>query len=136
MTCYPRLTSSKMARLSVPVLAMVFLAACGGGSGSGSAPPGPVEPVSFENAPRFASGPIGAACNIHRTRTTSSRKCGCIQAAANLTLTQEEQQRSVRFFAEPELLQRIKLSDTPANERFWYAWARFAETAEAMCDGL
>ena len=38
-----------------------------------------------------------------------------------------------RFFAEPEVLQRIKLSDTVEAERFWASWAAFAETAEQLC---
>jgi hypothetical protein len=50
-------------------------------------------------------------------------------------LSRSDQLKAVGFFEQPELLQRIKLSDTPENERFWYAWARFAETAERMCGG-
>ena len=89
-----------------------------------------------EATPRFASGPIGTACLIHNRNTAGEARCGCIQAAANLTLSQAEQQRSVRFFNEPELLQTIKLSDTPENERFWAVWAAFAETAEDLCKGI
>lgn len=90
--------------------------------------------VDTSSAPRFAQGPIAAACTVHNRRNANAERCGCIQAAANLTLSQAEQQRAVRFFAEPELLQTIKLSDTPANEEFWYRWERFAETAERMCN--
>jgi hypothetical protein len=85
---------------------------------------------------RFASGPIATACLIHDRRGASKARCGCVQAAANLTLSQAQQQRSSRFFNEPELLQAIKLSDTPENERFWAVWAAFAETAEELCKGV
>lgn len=57
-----------------------------------------------------------------------------MQAAANLTLSQAQQQRSVSFFNDPEALQAMKLSDTPQNERFWKNWAAFAETAEELCE--
>ena len=115
--------------------ALVFgLAACGGGAPNPA--PKPVNPASLEGVQRFATGPIGAACNIHNRRAASQARCGCVQAAADLTLTQSEQQRSARFFAEPELLQQVKLSDSPASERFWYAWAAFADTAEALCADL
>ncbi|MGD9293941.1 MAG: hypothetical protein PVI41_03580 [Roseobacter sp.] len=108
------------------------LSACGSTPPSGPAR-GDLGPVSIEGAPRFAQGPISTACTLSNRGGVSTQKCGCIQAAANLTLSREQQQRSTRFFSEPELLQSVKLSDTPANEKFWYDWARFAETAEALC---
>jgi hypothetical protein len=89
--------------------------------------------AALDAAPRFAEGPVGTACLIHNRGTADAQKCGCIQAAANLTLNQAEQQRATRFFAEPEVLQRIKLSDTAEAERFWASWASFAETAERLC---
>lgn len=126
--------SRYMGRRARPLGALalaVFLAACGG-----SREPAPriaVAEIDLQGANRFAEGPINTACTIHYRRTGKAQKCGCIQAAANRTLSQAQQQRAVRFFAEPELLQRIKLSDTPPDERFWEDWARFAETAEALC---
>ncbi|AVL53852.1 hypothetical protein CEP88_15415 [Roseobacter denitrificans] len=123
--------SSRVLRLGLAGALMLGLAACGGGGATPA--PKTLTPVSLEGAQRFATGPIGTACNIHNRRTASQARCGCVQAAANLTLTQAEQQRSARFFAEPELLQQVKLSDSPASERFWYAWAAFAQTAEVLC---
>ncbi len=127
----PRKTVFHRRALSAALLVLA-LSACG------SAPPtGPARaergPVSIEGAPRFAEGAISTACTLSRRGNASAQTCGCIQAAADLTLSQEQQQRSTRFFNEPELLQAVKLSDTPANEKFWYDWARFAETAEALC---
>lgn len=92
-----------------------------------------IAPANLENAPRFANGPIATACLIHDRRAANQTRCGCVQAAADLTLSQSEQQRAVRFFAEPELLQTIKQSDTPTNELFWDVWANFADTAEQLC---
>lgn len=123
-----------MLRLGLAGAVMLGLAACGGGGANTQ--PNTLTPVTLEGAQRFATGPIGAACNVHNRRTASKARCGCVQAAANLTLSQSEQQRSARFFAEPELLQQVKLSDSPASERFWYAWAAFAETAETLCADL
>ncbi|WP_227271684.1 hypothetical protein [Roseobacter weihaiensis] len=120
---------SRALRSGILVLGLSLVAACGGNDRTAEV----VLPASVENAPRFATGPIGAACLIHNRRVADQERCGCIQAAANLTLSQSDQQRAVRFFGEPELLQQIKLSDSPENERFWYAWAGFAETAETMC---
>lgn len=120
-------------RLVVTLCLVGGLAACGSARNQMSGSYKSSDAVSLEGAAKFANGPIGNACNAHNRRVANNARCGCIQAAANLTLSQEEQMRAVRFFGEPELLQAIKLSDTPPNERFWYAWARFADTAEELC---
>lgn len=117
-------------RLILTALMLTGLVGCGSGSSTGRLPP-----VSTEGAPRFAAGPINNACSTHAGRRSSAAHCGCIQAAANLTLDASDQRRAVRFFGDPEALQKVKLSDTPEDERFWYVWARFAETAEGMCKG-
>jgi hypothetical protein len=52
-----------------------------------------------------------------------------------MTLTQDDQMRSVRFFNEPELLQAIKASDSARNEEFWKRWTAFSAQAEGMCTG-
>ncbi|MEE4187077.1 MAG: hypothetical protein V2I76_01340 [Roseobacter sp.] len=122
----------RVARFSAVI---ALLAACGSAPPSPRGLSAPVGAVDLASVPRFAEGPVGTACTVHNRRVATAQKCGCIQAAANLTLSQQEQMRAVRFFAEPELLQEVKLSDTPANERFWETWARFADTAEALCGG-
>ncbi|MEM6564353.1 MAG: hypothetical protein AAF665_07910 [Pseudomonadota bacterium] len=114
------------------LLGLCLLTGCGGSSRD-PRDVTTISPAALENAPRFASGPIATACSVHNRGRPEAKQCGCIQSAANLTLSQQEQQRASRFFAEPELLQNIKLSDSPTNERFWYTWANFAETAEKMC---
>ena len=122
-----------MVRLLVFLSAAVFMSACGGtpepsnqGLQISQVPP---------NATRFATGPIGTACLIHDRAKASRARCGCIQAAADQTLSQSQQQRSVRYFSEPGLLQEVRQSDNPANERFWQAWKVFSGRAEALCQG-
>lgn len=109
------------------------LAACGGTERTPVRSTALPSSAILDATPRFAEGPVGTACLIHNRGTADAQKCGCIQAAANLTLSQAEQQRATRFFAEPEVLQRIKLSDTAEAERFWASWVAFAETAERLC---
>lgn len=121
-------------RCATLVVVCALLASCTGEPPASRSINPDLPAVDISSAPRFAQGPLATACNIHNRRTANAEQCGCIQAAANLTLSQAEQQRAVRFFSEPELLQSVKLSDTPENERFWYRWARFAETAERMCE--
>ena len=50
-----------------------------------------------------------------------------------MTLSADQQRQGADFFNDPEVLQRMKLSDSAANERFWDNWASFAETAETLC---
>lgn len=92
--------------------------------------------LELATATRFAQGPVSTACRTHNRQSADASRCGCIQAAADLTLSQSQQKRGARFFADPELLQQMKLSDTPQDERFWDTWARFAETAELLCEGI
>lgn len=113
------------------------LAACGDGAPRSAAPPPDIPPAEIgTSTPRFADGPIANACLQQDRRGASQARCGCVQAAADLTMSQSVQQRSVRFFNEPELLQAMKLSDTPENERYWAIWASFAETAEQLCKDI
>jgi len=119
------------ARAALLALAVGTLVACAGSpplSKTRSGAPATLVPVQ-----KFAQGPISTACNANNRRSANRQTCGCIQAAANLTLAPGQQRRGAKFFDDPEVLQSMKLSDTPANERFWDDWARFADTAEAMC---
>jgi len=134
MTACPFSSSNRFAKHTILAVALLGLTACGGGTRETPAPDVTTAQIDLASAPRFAQGPVGTACKIHNRDVATARVCGCIQAAADMTLSQSQQQRAVRFFAEPELLQQMKLSDTPANERFWKSWARFAETAELLCE--
>jgi hypothetical protein len=124
-----------MHRLALPLAMAAALAACGGGNRSQPSPGNDLPSVDTDGVARFASGPILTACTRQPINAATRARCGCVQAAANLTLSASDQQRGARFFEDPEVLQAMKLSDTPANERFWDRWERFAETAESMCRG-
>lgn len=127
------ITRKPALRLPLLGVAFVALAACSGSAPSPASKANSGTPGSLVAVQKFAQGPISTACNANNRRSANRQTCGCIQAAANLTLSNSQQRRGAAFFNDPEVLQEMKLSDTPANERFWDDWARFAETAEAMC---
>lgn len=85
---------------------------------------------------RSASGPIASACLVSGRRDASPALCGCVQAAANLTLSPDDQRRSSRYFSEPDLLQEVKVSDSVKNEAFWDRWIAFRDRANSMCTGV
>lgn len=89
--------------------------------------------TSPSSVTRSASGPVASACLSANRRDASPALCGCIQAAANLTLTRDDQRRSTRYFNEPDLLQATKVSDSRSNEAFWDRWAAFRDQANSMC---
>jgi hypothetical protein len=124
-------------RRGIALAALVLaLGACAPDAPRQGARPDALQAVSTDGVARFASGPILTACS-RQPRTAATRaRCGCVQAAADLTLTAQEQRRATQYFNNPDSLQEMKLSDSPANERLWSRWARFAETAEALCHGI
>lgn len=124
-----------MIRTAVLLGSVVVLAACSSAPAPRGTGGAQSQSVSFDTGTvsRFATGPIGTACLIHDRRNASRALCGCVQAAADMTLSQADQQRGVRFFSEPEMLNEIKVSDSVANEAFWDRWDRFSETAERLC---
>ena len=102
---------------------VALLAGCGGGGGN-RLPPGTVP---------IASGPISNACMASNRKARSHRLCGCIQAAADQTLSRSEQRRAVTFYSDPHSAQEIRQSDRPADERFWLAYKAYGERAERLC---
>lgn len=123
-----------MVRFVGPLCIALTLAACGGRESP--KPPTSLKPPAVPtsaSAPAFASGPIGTACLNHRRTGATPARCSCVQAAANQTLSQAQQKRSVLFFSEPGKLQDIRQSSAPANARLWDAWQRFADTAQTLC---
>lgn len=105
---------------------MLLLAGCGGGDRyrGGSGPSGGVP---------IASGPISQACLASDRKARSRALCGCIQAAANQTLTGSQQRRAVAFYGNPQLAQDIRQSDSASDERFWAAYRAYGERAERLC---
>jgi hypothetical protein len=99
------------------------LAACGGpgrfGGGGGRMP--------------VASGPISDACLASDRKARSPVLCGCIQAAANDTLSRRDQRRAVGFYGDLQSAQDTRQSDRPGDQRFWEAYTAYAERAERIC---
>ena len=86
-------------------------------------------------APAAWAGPIERAC-IQSNRSAGNRAlCGCIQQAADLTLSTREQSRAAKFFTDPHQAQVVRQSDRRTDEEFWQRYKMFGETAEAYCGG-
>ena len=59
--------------------------------------------------------------------------CGCIQDAANLTLTSRDQRHAATFFSDPHRAQEVRQSDRRSDEAFWERYRNFGQTAETFC---
>jgi hypothetical protein len=112
------------------LIALVLsVAACGradrfkGNSGSANVSRG--APVAF--------GPISKACMASDRKARSRALCGCIQYAANQTLSGPQQRRAVAFYGDPHRAQEIRQSDRINDESFWKAYRAYGDRAEAMC---
>jgi len=101
-------------------------------TGCGGTPRDRAEAPAARGTP-IAYGPISKACLASGREGRSQRSCGCIQAAADQTLTRAQQRRSVDFYGDPHLAQQIRQSDRPVDERFWKAYTAYAERAESLC---
>lgn len=92
----------------------------------------------FSLASGVLAGPLFAN-QIERACLKSDRAggqrvlCGCIQDAANLTLTTRDQKLAASFFSDPDRAQEIRQSDRPAHEAFWQRYRNFGQTAEHFC---
>jgi len=84
-------------------------------------------------------GPALAANQIERACLGSDRPgvnralCGCIQDAANITLSSKDQRLAASFFKDPQRSQLVRKSDTRADDAFWDRYRNFGRTAESFC---
>ena len=108
--------------------AAALLSGCGGGS-RGYNPGGGLG----GGAVLFAEGPISRACLSSDRKAATSARCGCIQAVADRELSNRDQRRGVKLFADPHQAQEIRQSDRTSDEEFWLTWKAFGETAETLC---
>ncbi|UWQ19484.1 hypothetical protein K3551_06765 [Jannaschia sp. M317] len=104
--------------------ALLVLGACGGG-GRGS--------DVTSNARPYATGPMQTACLRADRRAADTALCGCVQAAADATLSGRDQSRAVKFFREPHQAQVTRQSDNRGDEAFWQRYKRFVAVAERAC---
>ena len=82
--------------------------------------------------PSFA-GQIERACLASERGGGLRSVCGCLQGAANVTLSVKDQKRAAAFFADPEKAQAVRTSDRRSDEAFWERYLEFSETARLYC---
>lgn len=104
------------------VVALGVLVSCGGSSRT-------------DQVTRYASvsGPIKSACMSSGRRAANRQICGCIQAAADQTLSGSDQRRGASFFGNPELAHSVRRSDTASDDAFWDRWRNFGNAADQLC---
>ncbi|NNL18614.1 MAG: hypothetical protein HKP37_07735 [Boseongicola sp.] len=87
--------------------------------------------VSFAGAAQAST--IKNACLGSDRAGGNYALCGCIQDAANRTLTSQDQRLAATFFGDPHRAQEIRQSDRRSHERFWERYRNFGITAETFC---
>ncbi|MGR3375697.1 hypothetical protein [Salipiger abyssi] len=107
------------------VVVLAVVAGCGGGGSR-----------SDYRVTRMASGPISDACISSDRKARSPQLCGCIQAAANVELSNGDQRMAVGFYRDPHRAQEIRQSDRASHEAFWKRYSAFVDRAERMCKGV
>jgi hypothetical protein len=81
-----------------------------------------------------SAGPIEKAC-MASDRGASRSLCGCIQQAADMTLSGGDQRRAAKFFKDPEAAHATWTSQSKSDDAFWDRYKSFGQTAEAYCAG-
>ncbi|MES2914405.1 MAG: hypothetical protein V4753_04715 [Pseudomonadota bacterium] len=81
-----------------------------------------------------AAGPIERAC-MASDRGGSRSLCGCIQQAADMTLSGGDQKRAAKFFKNPDAAHATWTSQSKSDDAFWDRYKSFGQTAEAYCAG-
>lgn len=79
------------------------------------------------------AGPIQRACMASDRAAANRALCGCIQQAADATLSGSDQRRAAKFFKDPEAAHATWVSQTKADDAFWERYKAFGATAEAYC---
>lgn len=80
------------------------------------------------------AGPIERAC-MASDRGGSRSLCGCIQQAADMTLSGGDQRRAAKFFKNPDAAHATWVSQSKSDDAFWDRYKSFGQTAEAYCGG-
>ncbi|SFD49503.1 hypothetical protein SAMN04488523_101146 [Sulfitobacter brevis] len=117
-----------MMRIGLACVALLALAACGGGS-RGYNPSGKYG----SSAVLFAQGPISNACMAGGRKDATRARCGCIQAVADRSMSNSEQRRGAKFFKDPHQAQETRQSSRPGDETFWLNWKEFGNSASTLC---
>ena len=80
------------------------------------------------------AGPIERAF-MASDRGGNRSLCGCIQQAADMTLSGGDQRRAAKFFKDPEAAHATWISQSKSDDAFWDRYKSFGQTAEAYCAG-
>ncbi|WP_374432073.1 hypothetical protein [Tabrizicola sp.] len=80
------------------------------------------------------AGPIERAC-MASDRGGNRSLCGCIQQAADMTLSGGDQRRAAKFFNNPDAAHSTWTSQSKSDDAFWDRYQSFGQTAEAYCAG-
>jgi len=80
------------------------------------------------------AGPIERAC-MASDRGGNRSLCGCIQQAADMTLSGGDQRRAAKFFKNPDAAHSTWTSQSKSDDDFWDRYQSFGQTAEAYCAG-
>ncbi len=78
-------------------------------------------------------GVIERACRNSNRSAASPQLCGCIQNAANSSLTKREQRKVAKWFADPHRAQETRQSDRRGDEALWLRYKAFGESARKSC---
>jgi hypothetical protein len=81
------------------------------------------------------AGPIERACMASDRAAGNRSLCGCIQQAADMTLSGSDQRRAAKFFKNPEAAHATWISQSASDDAFWERYKAFGSTAEAYCAG-
>ncbi|MGI1660806.1 hypothetical protein ACRDNQ_01085 [Palleronia sp. KMU-117] len=79
------------------------------------------------------AGTIERACLSSDRPGISRSLCGCIQQAADLTLSTKDQRLAASFFKDPHRAQEVRQSDRRSDEEFWERYVNFGTAAETYC---
>ena len=76
---------------------------------------------------------VANACLSSQRGAGQQTLCRCIQKAADQTLTRRDQKRAAGFFADPDLAQTVRRSDSRRDEDFWDRYEKFGNVARKYC---
>lgn len=80
-----------------------------------------------------SAGPIERACMQSGRKAATPALCGCIQRAANETLSPSDQSLAATFFRDPHRAQEIRQSKRHDHSEFWRRYRAFGAAAESTC---
>ncbi|MCF6444026.1 hypothetical protein [Nereida sp. MMG025] len=84
-------------------------------------------------APSAEAKIIKRACMQSDRKAANRSLCGCIQQAADATLSRSDQRLASKFFKDPHRAQEVRQSDNRSHETFWRKYKNFGQTAQAYC---